>query len=126
MADQLSLRHLDSWLEAAIAVVVTAGGLVGFAAVSFTEPWQSAVTMLLIGVGTALTVLLLIGVGWDKPQLLRPATVWLATLAVWCNAVVSVSAALYVAILVTLAALVLAQRVVRHQLHRNILEVVAS
>lgn len=125
MADQLPLRHLDSWLDAAISVVVTAGGLVGFAVVSFTEPWQSAVAMLLIGVGTALTVLMLVAVGWDRQHLLRPAAVWLATLAVWCNAVVSVSGALYVAILVTLAALVLAQRVVRHQLHRTP-EVVAS
>ncbi|MFE0750852.1 hypothetical protein [Gordonia sp. NPDC058843] len=118
MTDQLSLPQLHSWLDAAIAAVVTVGGLVGFAAVSFTEPWQSAVTMLLIGVGTALTVLLLVAVGWDKRHLLRPATVWLATLAVWVNAVVSVSGALYFAILVTLATLVLAQRAVRHQLHR--------
>ncbi|MCZ4581528.1 hypothetical protein O4158_21050 [Gordonia amicalis] len=91
MTDQPSLLQLHAWLDAAPAVVVTAGGLIGFAAVSFTEPWQSAVTMLLIGVGTALTVLILIAVGWDKRHLLRPATVWLATQAVWVNAVVSVS-----------------------------------
>ncbi|PKZ63585.1 hypothetical protein CYJ73_21220 [Gordonia terrae] len=125
MTEQLSLPQLQSWLDAAIAVVVTAGGLLGFAAVSFTEPWQSAVTMLLIGVGTALTVLLLVAVGWDRRHLLRPATVWLATLAVWVNAVVSVSGALYIVILVTLTALVLARRAVRHQEHRT-LEVVTS
>ena len=117
MIDQLSLTQLQSWLNAAFAVVVTGGGLLGFAAVSFTEPWQSAVTMLLIGVGTALTVLLLVAVGWDKRHLLRPDTVWLATLAVWVNAVVSVSGALYIVILVTLIALVLARRAVRHQEH---------
>ncbi|WP_439033274.1 hypothetical protein [Gordonia terrae] len=124
MADQPSLPQLHSWLDAAIAVVVTVGGLLGFAAVSFTEPWQSAVTMLLIGVGTALAVLLIVAVGWDRRHLLRPATVWLATLAVWVNAV---SGALYFAILVTLATLVLAQRVVRcPQVHHTAPEVVTS
>ena len=48
MIDQLSLTQLQSWLNAAFAVVVTGGGLLGFAAVSFTEPWQSAVTMIMI------------------------------------------------------------------------------
>ena len=111
---------LSAWLEAAVAVVVTAAGLVGFAAVSWTQPLDSAIALVLIGVGAAVAALFVVAVGWNRPALLRPSTVWLATLAVWANALVVVSPALYIGTVVVMCALAATQAVLRHQLQRPV------
>lgn len=120
--DRHTIAGLSTWLEAAIAVVVTAAGLVGFAAVSWTQPLDSAIALVLIGVGAAVAALFVVAVGWNRPALLRPSTVWLATLAVWANALVVVSPVLYVGTVVVMSALA-ATQVLRHQFLRPVVVV---
>ncbi len=116
--DRHTIAGLSALIEAAIAVVVTAAGLVGFAAVSSTQPLDSAIALVLIGVGAAVAALFVVAVGWNRPQLLRPSTVWLVTLAVWANALVVVSPSLYIGTVVLMSALAATQAVLRHQLLR--------
>lgn len=118
--DRHTIAGLSAWLEAAIAVVVTTAGLVGFAAVSWTQPLDSAIALVLIGVGAAVAALFVVAVGWNRPALLRPSTVWLATLAVWANALVVVSPALYIGTVVVMCALAATQAVLRRQLLRPV------
>lgn len=118
--DRHTIAGLSASLDAAVAVVVTAAGLVGFAAVSWTQPLDSAIAVVLVGVGAAVAALLVLAVGWNRHQLLRPSTVWLATLAVWANALVVVSPALYIGTVVVMSALVATQAVLRHQLLRPV------
>lgn len=118
--DRHTIAGLSASLDAAVAVVVTAAGLVGFAAVSWTQPLDSAIALVLIGVGAAVAALFVVAVGWNRPALLRPSTVWLATLAVWANALVVVSPALYVGTVVVMCALAATQAVLRHQLRRPV------
>ncbi len=119
-ADRHPIAGLYAWLDAAGAVVVTAAGLVGFAAVSWTQPLASAIALVLIGVGAAVAALFVVAVGWNRHQLLRPSTVWLVTLAVWANALVVVSPALYIGTVVVMCALAAMQAVLRHQLRRPV------
>lgn len=114
--DRHTIAGLSALIEAAVVVVVTAAGLVGFAAVSWTQPLDSAIALVLIGVGAAVAALFVVAVGWYRPALLRPSTVWVVTLAVWVNALLVVSPALYVGTVVVMCALAVTQAVVRHQL----------
>lgn len=118
--DRHTIAGLSASLDAAIAVVVTAAGLGGFAAVSSTQPLDSAIALVLIGVGAAVAALFVVAGGWNRPQLLRPSTVWLVTLAVWANALVVVSPALYIGTVVLMSALAAIQAVLRHQLLRPV------
>ena len=118
--DRHTIAGLSALLDVTIAVVVTAAGLVGFAAVSSTQPLDSAIALVLIGVGAAVAALFVVAVGWNRPQLLRPSTVWLVTLAVWANTLVVVSPALYIGTVVLMSALAATQAVLRHQLLRPV------
>ncbi len=117
--DRHTIAGLSALIEAAVVVVVTAAGLVGSAAVSWTQPLDSTIALVLIGVGAAVAALFVVTVGWNRPALLRPSTVWLATHAVWANALVVVSPALYVGTVVVMCALAATQAVLRHQLLRS-------
>lgn len=77
--DRHTIAGLSAWLDAAVAVVVTAAGLVGFAAVSWTQPLDSAIALVLIGVGAAVAALFVVAVGWNRPEqscYVRPRCGW--------------------------------------------------
>ena len=114
------LDALRSWLRSALFVIVSVGGLFGFGAVSFAEPWQSVAALMISGVVMAVAALIAVAAFGNKPllALLRPAAVWFLTLASWVTAVASVSWALYLTIVIVCTALVAAQAILRHRVRR--------